>query len=45
MSMYAALRLKVGDTERSHDGLRKRKVPTLCVPPTTDLPGMRVLRL
>jgi len=45
MSMCAALRLKVGDTERSHDGLRKRKVPTLGVPPTTGLPGRRVLQL
>ena len=35
MSMYAALRLKVVETERSHDGLGKRKVPTLGPPPTT----------
>ena len=38
MSIYAALRLKVGGTERSHDGLREYEVPTLGVPPTTGLP-------
>ena len=38
MSIYAALRLKVGGTERSHDGLREYEVPTIGVPPTTGLP-------